>query len=126
MREAAEEEKQPQDRGRLLVLDDFNKIKTIAESYYNIAKHKIDRPVISPQEESKIITSQIASMIVDVQDSVKNIVGSDDAFDRIISQVRNNGIQDQRGPGDNPINQLRPTQRPPQEPPIAPAVIPEN
>jgi hypothetical protein len=52
----------------------------MADAFYNIADSRLARRRIAPEEESKIITS----LIVDLQEIVMDIVGSDDAFDEII------------------------------------------
>jgi hypothetical protein len=64
----------------LLTIANFREIRLMADAFYNIAYTKLSRRRISPVEESKTITS----LIVDLQEFVMDLVGSDDAFDEII------------------------------------------
>ena len=64
----------------LLTIGNFREIRQMADAFYNIADTKLGRRRISPEEESKTITS----LIVNLQEFVMDIVGSDDAFDEII------------------------------------------
>ena len=52
----------------------------MADALYNLVETKLARRKITPEEENKTITS----LIVDLQEFVMDIVGSDDAFDEII------------------------------------------
>ena len=85
----------------------------MADALYNLVETKLARRKITPEEENKTITS----LIVDLQEFVMDIVGSDDAFDEIIFQARGKRIQASEEPKDvvqsiksftkDAINQLR-------------------
>ncbi len=98
MSQAAEEQKQPQDSGAtpLLTIGNFREIRQMADAFYNIADTKLARRRLTPEEESKTITS----LIVNLQEFVMDIVGSDDAFDEIIFQARDKRIKASREPED--------------------------
>ena len=68
----------------------------MADAFYNIADTQLARRKITPEEESKTITS----LIVNLQEFVMDIVGSDDAFDEIIFQARDKRIQASQEPKD--------------------------
>ena len=68
----------------------------MADAFYNIAYTKLSRRRISPEEESKTITS----LIVDLQEFVMDLVGSDDSFDEIIFQARDKRINAKHEPQD--------------------------
>jgi hypothetical protein len=97
MSSAAEEEKQPQEEvppPTFLKMADFREVIKSANANLDFTDSRNSRRKLSPKVEHDIVIQ----MMVDLEEFVMELLGSDDAFDDIVFKARNKRIEASQQP----------------------------